>query len=249
MATSKELIKAQDNGAEIRVQNASGSKVEYAPRVKGDRSPWVYREGTAWYRYTAARCVAVTPKLEPVVDEAPAVLASNAQAAMDGVSKVRNLIATVRKSHPAAIDFEPSHDDQDGHVIGYTFRSGSTRWAGYGWVTLAGTVDSGLEDFRYQAAAMIPHAVQDELTRQRSAAQPHEFHKLSSEVRRSYPNAAEFEPSHDDVTGQLLGYTFRESPSTMSNYGWITLAGEYSRGLESYRSYAATTLAYAANWR
>lgn len=59
MATSKELLRAIENGA--RIETNQGHPVEYAPRQKGDRKPWRYQEGSSFYRYTAANCVAVAP--------------------------------------------------------------------------------------------------------------------------------------------------------------------------------------------
>src|SRR3990172_2927616 len=75
MATTKELLKAQDNGAQIHTEDASGGiggPVEYSPRYKGDRQPWVQHEGRNWYRYTAARCIAV----DPVTEDVPAAVES-----------------------------------------------------------------------------------------------------------------------------------------------------------------------------
>jgi hypothetical protein len=66
MATSAELIKARDNGAQILHND---TPVEYSPRYKGDRSPWAYRENTTVYRYMARECVAVYPA--PVETPAP----------------------------------------------------------------------------------------------------------------------------------------------------------------------------------
>jgi hypothetical protein len=57
--TTAELRKARHEGAAITTK--SGTPVIYAPRRKGDRKPWLYREGANWYRYTAADCKAVTP--------------------------------------------------------------------------------------------------------------------------------------------------------------------------------------------
>lgn len=62
MATSKELLKAIENGAEIRV-GTTGKLVEYSPRYKGDRLAWTYKENTTVYRYAAKECVAV-----PMID-------------------------------------------------------------------------------------------------------------------------------------------------------------------------------------
>lgn len=51
MATTSELLKEQRAGAEIL---HNGAPVEYAPRQKGDRQPWIYSGDGA--RYTAAQC-------------------------------------------------------------------------------------------------------------------------------------------------------------------------------------------------
>lgn len=61
MATSKELLKAIDQGATIR---HNGTEVTYSPRRPGDRLCWVMREGYTYYRYTAAQCDAVFPAAE-----------------------------------------------------------------------------------------------------------------------------------------------------------------------------------------
>lgn len=61
MSTTKELLKARDEGAEIRVCLINGDTVEYAPRQSGDRKPWRCKDGLPWKRYTAAECIAVSP--------------------------------------------------------------------------------------------------------------------------------------------------------------------------------------------
>lgn len=60
-------------------------------------------------------------------------------------------------------------------------------------------------------------------------------------VSREYPNATAYEPVHGR-SGALLGFTFRAN----KRFGWVTLAGTYSRGLEPYRSTAAELVGYAA---
>lgn len=55
---SRQLLAEVLKGAEIL---HNGTPVAYAPRRPGDMSPWVYREGLHWYRYTAAQCVAYYP--------------------------------------------------------------------------------------------------------------------------------------------------------------------------------------------
>lgn len=72
MATSKELLTLQEQGAQIRILvggEPTGGLVEYSPRYKGDRSPWVKVENTTRYRYTAKECGAVTEKEESVTDQ------------------------------------------------------------------------------------------------------------------------------------------------------------------------------------
>lgn len=64
MATSAELLKAIETGAEIRITIAgepTGGLVKYSPRYKGDKKPWAYPEGRHIYRYMARECDAVTP--------------------------------------------------------------------------------------------------------------------------------------------------------------------------------------------
>lgn len=73
MATSKELLKAQANGATIEFVRGSVRTrrvVEYAPRGKGDQTPWAERVGQAIWRYSARDCVAFFP--EPKVIQTPA---------------------------------------------------------------------------------------------------------------------------------------------------------------------------------
>ena len=72
MATSKELIKAIKQGAEVRIMIAgepTGGLVKYSPRHTGDREAWAYQEGRHVYRYTAARCAAVFPPAEVPAEE------------------------------------------------------------------------------------------------------------------------------------------------------------------------------------
>lgn len=64
-----ELRKAQKNGAKIvaSMQPHEGVEMEYAPRKKGDPSPWVFAnrphsESSSWYRYTGRECHAVLPE-------------------------------------------------------------------------------------------------------------------------------------------------------------------------------------------
>lgn len=78
MATSKELLKAQEAGAEIRITIAGqpdGGIVEYSPRHKGDRLAWVYADGSDACRYAAKDVAAVT--------EQNRILAQNAIEAFD----------------------------------------------------------------------------------------------------------------------------------------------------------------------
>lgn len=79
MATSKELLKSQENGAEIRITiygEPTGGLVQYAPRHKGDRHAWVYTASDGKeYRYQARDCSAAPA---PVVEETPEPVAETA---------------------------------------------------------------------------------------------------------------------------------------------------------------------------
>lgn len=74
MATSKELLKAIEEGKEIRITfggEPTGGLVEYSPRYKGDRKAWTYTDSTGMdIRYAAKDVAAVTPA--PVVEETSA---------------------------------------------------------------------------------------------------------------------------------------------------------------------------------
>lgn len=63
--TAPQLIKAQAKGAVItagRHETDNRVAVEYDPRYKGDRSPWLYREDERrTYRYATAQCRAEYP--------------------------------------------------------------------------------------------------------------------------------------------------------------------------------------------
>lgn len=63
---------------------------------------------------------------------------------------------------------------------------------------------------------------------------------LRERVEREYPNAREFEPERL-LDGTLIGFTFLAN----RQFGWVTLAGTYARGLEPYRSSAGEILPYA----
>jgi hypothetical protein len=58
--TSRQLLKARDEGAAIRVCRVGGSPVNYLPRYSGDRSPWLV-QGSWYERCTAAQCIAINP--------------------------------------------------------------------------------------------------------------------------------------------------------------------------------------------
>lgn len=58
--------------------------------------------------------------------------------------------------------------------------------------------------------------------------------KVREKVTREYPSATEFLPEKGK-DGEVAGFTFRYG----RRYGWVTLAGMYARGLETYRSTAA----------
>lgn len=68
VATSKELLKAREQGAEVRY---GSDRVEYSPRYKGDRLPWLWTGERESVRYPAGYCRAVFPSA-PVPVEVPA---------------------------------------------------------------------------------------------------------------------------------------------------------------------------------
>ena len=94
MATSAQLLKAQEAGAEIRITIAGqpeGGIVEYSPRHKGDRKPWVYQSGryvTEGHRYAAKDVAAVTAPVTEAVEEAPKAVT---QEMIDSLETLRNL--------------------------------------------------------------------------------------------------------------------------------------------------------------
>lgn len=51
--TSRELLTAQKNGAQIL---HNGVPVVFAPRYPGDRTPWVFYDGHTEFRYSAVQC-------------------------------------------------------------------------------------------------------------------------------------------------------------------------------------------------
>jgi len=63
-------------------------------------------------------------------------------------------------------------------------------------------------------------------------------------VSGTWPNATDFQP-HQREGGHFAGYTFRAGHLHSARYGWITAAGTYAKGLESYRSTAANVLLFA----
>ncbi|MFJ9900589.1 hypothetical protein ACIQPR_45410 [Streptomyces sp. NPDC091280] len=69
--------------------------------------------------------------------------------------------ARVAGTYPHAEAFQAERTEH-GRLIGYTFRAGRLHSARYGWITAAGTYVHALEDYRSQAAAMLPIAVRDE---------------------------------------------------------------------------------------
>lgn len=76
MATSAELLKAIKGGAEVRIVFSSGdhghTALEYSPRYKGDRQPWVKHVGGGAERYSAGQCVAVHPR--PAIEQETALV-------------------------------------------------------------------------------------------------------------------------------------------------------------------------------
>lgn len=71
MATNLELVKAIEEGMEIRITmgpDTYGEVVEYAPRRKGDRQPWVLRSGATTFHFAADEVAAVAPA---ATDEVP----------------------------------------------------------------------------------------------------------------------------------------------------------------------------------
>ncbi|MDX3020120.1 hypothetical protein [Streptomyces acidiscabies] len=69
--------------------------------------------------------------------------------------------ARVAGTYPHAEAFQAERTEH-GRLTGYTFRAGRLHSARYGWITAAGTYAQALEDYRSQAAAMLPMAVHDE---------------------------------------------------------------------------------------
>ncbi|MBL1115354.1 hypothetical protein JK364_23575 [Streptomyces sp. 110] len=69
--------------------------------------------------------------------------------------------ARVANTYPRAEAFQAERTEH-GRLTGYTFRAGRLHSARYGWITAAGTYAQALEDYRSQAAAMLPMAVRDE---------------------------------------------------------------------------------------
>lgn len=73
MNTTALLLKAQKNGLEIWTGDNCGNvggRVEYSPRYKGDRKPWLYIGADGVGRFAASDCVAIPPVLEaPVVED------------------------------------------------------------------------------------------------------------------------------------------------------------------------------------
>jgi hypothetical protein len=71
--------------------------------------------------------------------------------------------ARVAGTYPHAQAFQAERTEH-GRLTGYTFQVGRLHAARYGWITAAGTYAQALENYRSQAAAMLPMAVRDEQT-------------------------------------------------------------------------------------
>ncbi|MFE9619750.1 hypothetical protein [Streptomyces sp. NPDC006384] len=71
--------------------------------------------------------------------------------------------ASVERTYPHAQKFQAERTEY-GRLLGYTFQVGRLHSARYGWIAPAGTYAQGLEDYRSQAAAMLPLAARDEQT-------------------------------------------------------------------------------------
>ncbi|MEV8600981.1 hypothetical protein AB0465_14000 [Streptomyces griseoviridis] len=69
--------------------------------------------------------------------------------------------ARVAGTYPHAEAFQAERTEH-GRLTGYTFRAGRLHSARFGWITAVGTYAQALEDYRSQAAAMLPVAVRDE---------------------------------------------------------------------------------------
>ncbi|WP_411092275.1 hypothetical protein [Streptomyces sp. 049-1] len=69
--------------------------------------------------------------------------------------------ARVERTYPHAEAFQAERTER-GRLTGYTFQAGRLHSARYGWITPAGTYAQGLEEYRSQAAAMLPMAARDE---------------------------------------------------------------------------------------
>ena len=104
MATSKELLKDTANGAEVRISFPSGghghTSLEYSPRHKGDREPWVKAEGHHVYRYTAARCVAVWPEA-PTAEASAGIFAAIDDAADEEMTRLSGYRTAPEPKNPS----------------------------------------------------------------------------------------------------------------------------------------------------
>lgn len=94
MATSAQLLKAQEAGAEIRITIAGqpeGGIVEYSPRHKGDRKAWAYTDNTGMViRYAAKDVAAVTA---PAVKEESVTEVKVTQEMIDALATLREVAA------------------------------------------------------------------------------------------------------------------------------------------------------------
>jgi hypothetical protein len=59
--SSADLLREQRKGAQIL---HNGAPVEYAPRYRYDRKPWVLRDSSQIVRYSADQCIALGARKE-----------------------------------------------------------------------------------------------------------------------------------------------------------------------------------------
>lgn len=140
----------------------------------------------------------------------------------------------VWRSHPQAGKFEPLWTE-GGRLLGWTFSVGRLHAARYGWVTAAGTVAQGLEDYRSTAVDVLGYADRDD----REAAAARLLSARQSEAqeaaRRVHPDAHSFTPFHRPG-GEPGGWTFRTGHGPRDRYGVVTADAQVSGvGLYEYR--------------
>ncbi|MGW3971052.1 hypothetical protein ACWEFD_17355 [Streptomyces ardesiacus] len=107
-------------------------------------------------------CVYVVMEADEVVDGVPNTrLCGFCDRPQPGEMTEDQARARVAGTYPHAEAFQAERTEH-GRLTGYTFRAGRLHSARYGWITAAGTYAQALENYRSQAAAMLPMAVRDE---------------------------------------------------------------------------------------